>query len=346
MDASVAGTLLNAIDSIHNANAVVINPVYKIPAKAVGLVKIGVKLGIVGAQVSALFNRGDNSNITKDAKATTISLMADTGKAASGCFLINSSNCKYPKPNPMGCAKDNASPIVGAPPAPCSSTIATPVTATAAGTNLIKLKGTAIFDVWTRVHSATIATKTQWSVQMTHDRLAVVDNKPNVCPKYPKATHDPHMAAPLAVSILIIPRRTAFTAPGSKANAATLNLDSAYKEESTPGSAMTNLAAAKLDAHKAHSTTTTPRQSKPSIKLFSELLVISLTGASSTKLSVDDNSSSCDFCCDAMPLLSKVNPSDSSSGSNFTLTSVFSFFVDDICSAPRLCFLMTLLLFC
>ena len=47
-------------------------------------------------------------------------------------------------------------------------------------------------------------------------------------------------------------------APGVRAAAATPNLEIAYREESTPGSAITNLAAAKLEAHKAHRITMTP----------------------------------------------------------------------------------------
>jgi len=52
-------------------------------------------------------------------------------------------------------------------------------------------------------------------------------------------------------------------APGNSARAARLKRDTAYNDESTPGSAMTSLAAAKLLAHSAQRTTTTPLQSRP-----------------------------------------------------------------------------------
>eukprot|EP00527_Entomoneis_sp_CCMP2396_P005064 CAMPEP_0198148124 /NCGR_PEP_ID=MMETSP1443-20131203/39979_1 /TAXON_ID=186043 /ORGANISM="Entomoneis sp., Strain CCMP2396" /LENGTH=72 /DNA_ID=CAMNT_0043812723 /DNA_START=119 /DNA_END=337 /DNA_ORIENTATION=+ len=46
MDASVAGTRLKAIDSTHKANAVVTNPVYKIPPRAKGEWIMGEKSGM------------------------------------------------------------------------------------------------------------------------------------------------------------------------------------------------------------------------------------------------------------------------------------------------------------
>mmetsp|Transcript_2745 Transcript_2745/g.5803 ORF Transcript_2745/g.5803 Transcript_2745/m.5803 type:complete len:221 (+) Transcript_2745:153-815(+) len=164
--------------------------------------------------------------------------------------------------------------MVGAPPAPCSSTMATPRTATAAGSRRMTLKLVLVsssnestsccnrLTADTRMASVTAATKTQCRVQITQDRLAVVVSKPKVCPKYPKATHDPQMAAPLAVSHVIKPCRIAPMEPGSNARKAVLNRATAYKVLSTAGSAMTSLAAAKLDAQRAHNSTITPRQSQ------------------------------------------------------------------------------------
>ena len=51
--------------------------------------------------------------------------------------------------------------------------------------------------------------------------------------------------------------------PGSKARAARLKRETAYSDESTPGSPMTSLAAAKLLAQRAQRTTTTPRHRRP-----------------------------------------------------------------------------------
>jgi len=103
IDASVAGTRLNAIDSTHNANAVVINPVYSIPPSARGDDMIGVKSGIRGAKAIPLFSmKGDNSKNKNEEIATIPTLIAETGKAACGLSFIISSSCRYPNPNPIG----------------------------------------------------------------------------------------------------------------------------------------------------------------------------------------------------------------------------------------------------
>ena len=106
--------------------------------------------------------------------------------------------------------------------------------------------------------------RTQCILHITQDFDAVVDNKPRVCPRYPKATHDPQIIPPLTVSQSISAFFTAPTAPGNKARAATLNLARAYRDESTPGSAITSLATAKFEAHKAHKIRMTPRQARGS----------------------------------------------------------------------------------
>mmetsp|Transcript_6878 Transcript_6878/g.12003 ORF Transcript_6878/g.12003 Transcript_6878/m.12003 type:complete len:207 (+) Transcript_6878:736-1356(+) len=145
--------------------------------------------------------------------------------------------------------------MVGAPPAPLSSTIATPATAIIAGSNRFTLNVASCFAsaaLCTLHNSAMAATKTQCILQITHDLDAVVVNNPRVCPKYPKATHEPQMRACLSVSPSILILFKELKANGASAAAETPKRLSAYKEESTPGSAMTNLAAAKLDAHKAH----------------------------------------------------------------------------------------------
>jgi len=61
-------------------------------------------------------------------------------------------------------------------------------------------------------------------------------------------------------SSVSFPFNTDRIAKGAKDKAATPNRLRAYREESTPGSAITSFAAAKLEAHKAHSTTTTALQ--------------------------------------------------------------------------------------
>jgi hypothetical protein len=68
----------------------------------------------------------------------------------------------------------------------------------------------------------------------------------------------------LIVSQSILARFAAPMAPGAKAAAATPNRASAYKLESTPGSAMTSFAAAKLLAHKAHRIKMTPLHARGS----------------------------------------------------------------------------------
>mmetsp|Transcript_2304 Transcript_2304/g.4868 ORF Transcript_2304/g.4868 Transcript_2304/m.4868 type:complete len:209 (-) Transcript_2304:470-1096(-) len=192
-EASVAGTLTKAIDSTHNARAVVTNPVYKIPPKATGEFKIGEKSGSLNAISLNVppCNNGEASNMRKDATITTASLIADTGRAASGFLAMIFSKIRYPIPNPTGWAKLRASPIVGAPPAPLSSTIATPTTATSAGTSCMTSNlAASSFSItddsdifWTLHISAIMATKTQCILQITHDFDAVVVSSPSVCPK-------------------------------------------------------------------------------------------------------------------------------------------------------------------
>ena len=60
------------------------------------------------------------------------------------------------------------------------------------------------------------------------------------------------------------------TAPGASAMAAVEKRLTAYKEESTPGSAITNLAAAKLEAQRTHSTMMIPRYAKGSTQVGRE----------------------------------------------------------------------------
>mmetsp|Transcript_14160 Transcript_14160/g.29996 ORF Transcript_14160/g.29996 Transcript_14160/m.29996 type:complete len:202 (-) Transcript_14160:456-1061(-) len=199
-DASVAGTSAKATDSTQSARAVVTNPVYKIPPIAVVECKMGEKSGRRRARSEALLPMpsacnidGEHSNMRRDASVTTVSLMAETGSAASGFRAMIFSRIKYPMPKPMGCAKLRASPIVGLPPAPRSSTMATPITATSAGRrrlasnfaepSSIPSEAATAAAFWTLHTSATTATNTQCMLQMTHDFDAVVDINPRVCPR-------------------------------------------------------------------------------------------------------------------------------------------------------------------
>mmetsp|Transcript_11941 Transcript_11941/g.34229 ORF Transcript_11941/g.34229 Transcript_11941/m.34229 type:complete len:260 (+) Transcript_11941:558-1337(+) len=237
-DASVAGTLAKAIDSTQSARAVVTNPVYRIPPIAVVECRMGEKSGSCGDRSAMLppCSNGDPSNMRKDATVTTTSFMADTGRAASGFRAMMFSRIKYPIPKPMGCAKLSASPMVGLPPAPLSSTMATPITATTAGTrrfasNVVEpIPTEAAF--WTLHTSAINATNTQCMLQMTQDFDAVVDSNPRVCPRYPNATHEPHTIDSFRVSRSMtgvltllspstLPRRTDRIAKGASEAAAT-----------------------------------------------------------------------------------------------------------------------------
>mmetsp|Transcript_34694 Transcript_34694/g.62482 ORF Transcript_34694/g.62482 Transcript_34694/m.62482 type:complete len:228 (-) Transcript_34694:119-802(-) len=225
-------------------------------ANAIGDDKIGVKSGIFNsnppidcfapsttASASTLAARsaaacGDASKNTSAARVTTDNLIAETGIAALGCFFINSSSCKYPMPNPIGCANAIKSPMTGPPAAPFNSIIATPVTAIRAGINFFKSKSVIYprsLVEFTLINSATIATNIQLREQITHALLGVVVISPINCPKYPKATHIPQTNAPLAVSHDIEPFLTAFIDPGTSANAASENRATAYKDASTPG---------------------------------------------------------------------------------------------------------------
>ena len=90
--ASVAGTRAKATLSTQRAAAVVIMPVYKIPPSASLEFTMGPKLGTwkdicdnaSEMPPSLMCSRGCSSNIPRDARATTISLIHDTGRAASG----------------------------------------------------------------------------------------------------------------------------------------------------------------------------------------------------------------------------------------------------------------------
>lgn len=79
----------------------------------------------------------------------------------------------------------------------------------------------------------------------------------------PNATHPPQIAALLIVSKSIPFFRADDTANGASANAAVVKRATAYSDESTPGSAIMSLAAAKFDAQSAQSTATTPRHASP-----------------------------------------------------------------------------------
>ena len=91
-----------------------------------------------------------------------------------------------------------------------------------------------------------MATKMQLRLQITQLLLGDVVISPMVCPKYRKATHDPHISAPLAVSQSIPPLSAAWMDPGSSERAASENRATAYKLASTPGCANTTLAQVKL----------------------------------------------------------------------------------------------------
>mmetsp|Transcript_52221 Transcript_52221/g.156741 ORF Transcript_52221/g.156741 Transcript_52221/m.156741 type:complete len:215 (-) Transcript_52221:276-920(-) len=134
------------------------------------------------------------------------------------------------------------------------------------------------------MNSATTATKTQCIEQITQLLDAVVVSSPRVWPRYPNATHAPHVMAPLAVSQSMAPRRAAATAPGARARKATEKRVTAYSDESIPGSAMMSLAAAKLDAHNAHRIATTPFHANDSTAdIFSSAILVAARPSASAK---------------------------------------------------------------
>jgi hypothetical protein len=110
MDASVTVTLAKATDWTQSARAVVTNPVHWISMRTVSLAKMAFKSGKaqhemeIGGMVVQ-----EGRHFKESQQGSRNHTAAETGRDASGFFLMSPFHCKQRIPNPMGWANDKAS---------------------------------------------------------------------------------------------------------------------------------------------------------------------------------------------------------------------------------------------
>ncbi len=152
LDASVAGTRWNDADSAYSTGIVVMRPVYRMAPTGGHEARIGLKpprspclhllLHLNSHHLPNLRSRVGSPRKRPAPSHHHHQTAGGHQQRHAGQLLhrINSSSWRYPMPNPMDCAEDIRSPLVGSPAAPFNSIIPTPVTLTRAGIRFSKTK--------------------------------------------------------------------------------------------------------------------------------------------------------------------------------------------------------------